>query len=93
MSLSTFKPPWNQGEDSIGQFKMPQSSLFLLIFRLFSLSFFKDYLFILRKRERARACKQGRGREREGERIPSRHHSVSTESDAELKLMNCEIVT
>ena len=34
-----------------------------------------------------------RERERERERIPSRFHTVSTETDAGLKLMNREINT
>ena len=33
------------------------------------------------------------GAEREGERIPSRLHTVSLEPDAGLKHINCEIVT
>ena len=34
-----------------------------------------------------------REREREGERIPSRFHTASTESDVGLELSNGEIVT
>ena len=37
--------------------------------------------------------KQGRGREREGQRIQSRLCSDSTEPDVGLELTNCEIVT
>ena len=46
------------------------------------------YLFLSEKES-----KQGKGRERGRERIPSRLHAVSTEPDAGLKLMNCEIIT
>ena len=40
-------------------------------------------------------CKSGGGADREGERerIPSRLHTVSTEPDMGLELMNCEIMT
>ena len=43
--------------------------------------------FILRKKE----CEQ-KGREREGERIPSRLRAVSTEPDVEFQLTNHEIM-
>ena len=47
-----------------------------------------------RERERERAHKWGRDRERrERERIPSRFCTVSAESDVELQLTNCEIMT
>ena len=50
------------------------------------------YLFNFeRERERARV---GEGqRKREGDRIPSRLHTVSAEPDAGLEHMNCEIMT
>ena len=57
---------------------------------------FISYLkFILteRQKERNRECKQGRGKERGRERIPSRICTVSTEPDVGLKLTNCEIMT
>ena len=48
-------------------------------------------------RESKRQQEWGRGRERESERgregIPSRLHTVSTESDMGFELMNCEIMT
>ena len=49
------------------------------------------YLFILTERERQ--CKQGRGRERGRERIPSRFCTDSTEPHAGLNRTNCEIMT
>ena len=42
-------------------------------------------------REKEVESKQGRGRERRRERIPSRFLTVSTEPSAGLKLPNCEI--
>ena len=36
---------------------------------------------------------RGRGKEREREKIPSRLHTVSTEPDLGLELMNYEIMT
>ena len=48
-------------------------------------------MFVLR--ERQRACEQGRGREREGKRIPGRLHAVGTEPNAGLDLTNREIMT
>ena len=42
---------------------------------------------------RARESKQGRGRKRGRERIPSRLRSVSTEPDVGLELTNLEIMT
>ena len=52
------------------------------------------YLFWERERERAstRDCKQGWGRERGRERIPSSLHTVSIEPDVGLDPMNCEIM-
>ena len=47
------------------------------------------YLCIYLKRERGRALAGEGGRER----IPSRLHTVSAESDVGLDPMNCEIVT
>ena len=38
-------------------------------------------------------CKWGRGRERRRERIPSRLHTVSAESNVGLDPMNHEIMT
>ena len=38
-------------------------------------------------------CERGRGREMGRERIPSRLHAVSTETDKGLEPMNCEIMT
>ena len=57
--------------------------------------FFKVYLIILRERERERENihKSGKGRERGGDRIPSRFHPVSTEPHEGLELTNCEIMT
>ena len=49
-----------------------------------------------REREKGRKKKDHMGegqKERERERIPGRLHTFSMESDASLKLMNCEIVT
>ena len=43
-------------------------------------------------RGREGESKQGRGRERETERIPSRSHAVRTEPDMGLKLTNREIM-
>ena len=57
-----------------------------------SLPFFKKHflsLFILREREKERAGK----RQRKGERIPSRLHTISAEPNAGLKLLNGEITT
>ena len=56
--------------------------------------FFFKVPFILRERERKGVCKWG-GAEREGERIPSRLHNVSTEpeDDVGLDLTNHEILT
>ena len=54
---------------------------------LFYLEFYfiLNVLFIYFERER--------GREREGERIPSKLHTVSAEPSVGLNLMNCEIMT
>ena len=53
--------------------------------------FFFFYLFNFdRERESTHSC--GRGRERRRERISSRLHTVSTEPDAGLKLINHEIM-
>ena len=52
-----------------------------------TLFFFKLIYF-----EKESMCKQGRGKEREGDRIPSRLHAVSAELDVGLKLMNLEIM-
>ena len=49
------------------------------------------YLFWERERERERENRGGAGRE--GERIPSRLHTVSTEPNVGLELTNCEIMT
>ena len=46
-----------------------------------------------REREHTQVLEQGRGREKERERILSRLHTVSTEPDMGLELMNHEIVT
>ena len=56
------------------------------------------YIFLReREREREREHRQGRSREREREgetdRITSRVHAVSAESDMGLSPMNCEIMT
>ena len=51
--------------------------------------FFLTFIYLLRERE----SKQERGRERGGERIPSRLHAVSAEPNAELELRKCEIMT
>ena len=45
-----------------------------------------------REREGERAFEQGRA-ERERERMPSRLHTVSTEPDVGLELMNHEMMT
>ena len=54
--------------------------------RKYSISFFVS-LFIYfereREREREHICKQGRGRERGRERIPSRLHAVSAQPEKE----------
>ena len=47
------------------------------------------FLFIYFERERVRRG----GAEREGERIPSRLHTVSAKPDAGLKLENRELMT
>ena len=52
-------------------------------------SFFNFLKFILRETE----CKQGRGRERRRQRIPSRLRAVSVEPDQGLGPRNCEIMT
>ena len=44
-------------------------------------------------REREHESRQGRDRERETERTPSRLRAVSTQPDVGLELMNCEIMT
>ena len=36
---------------------------------------------------------EGEGEGEEGERVPSRLHTVSTEPDMGLKPMNCELMT
>ena len=59
---------------------------------LFSL-YFLVYLFILRKGENASGGERERGREREGERVPSRFCTVSAELPAGLEPTNCEIMT
>ena len=56
---------------------------------LFSLKF----IYLFWERERVSKHKQGRGRDRGRERIPSRLCTVSTEPDVGLKPMNCEIMT
>ena len=52
-----------------------------------SFKFLNIYKFFLRERE------QGRSRERGGDRIPSRLHTVSADLDAGLELTNHEIMT
>ena len=42
---------------------------------------------------RERVIEQGEGQRERGEKIPSRLHAVSVESDAGLDLTNCEIMT
>ena len=49
--------------------------------------------FIYFEREREDMHKQGRGRDRGRESIPSRLWALSTEPDVGLELMNCEIMT
>ena len=49
------------------------------------------YLFIFERETREH--KQGGQRERGRDRVPSRLHTVHTEPDAGLQLMNCEIMT
>ena len=73
-------PPW---EHSLDHSLFVQSELFF--FSLF-LS-----LFILRESECV-LC-GGWVAEREGERVPSRPHTVTAELDVGLELMNCEIMT
>ena len=55
------------------------------------------FLFIYSERERESVCvhahEQRRSRERGRERIPSRLHTVSIESDVGLDSMNHEIMT
>ena len=53
--------------------------------------FFKFYLFILRETEIAH--KQGKGRDRGREGIPSRLCTVSVDPSARLEFMNHEIMT
>ena len=65
------------------------SNLFFLNFLFIKKFFFKFLKFILRGRE----YEQGRSREREEERIPSRLHTVRLEPDEGLELTNCEIMT
>ena len=61
----------------------------ILIFFFF---FFNVYLFILeRQGERWRANRGGA--EREEDRIPGRLPAISTEPDAGIKSINCEIMT
>ena len=48
-------------------------------------------LFIF-EREREQVHEQGRGRERWGERIPSRLCTVSSEPDMGLEPVNCDIM-
>ena len=43
--------------------------------------------------QRTRERQRERERERERESIPSRLHTVSTEPDSELELLNCELMT
>ena len=50
------------------------------------------FIYFQRERERERERMWGRG-EREGERIPSRLHTVSIEPDAGLELTSQEITT
>ena len=51
------------------------------------------FIYLFWEREREIESEQERGREREGDRIPNRIHTVSTEPDAGLKPTNCEIMT
>ena len=51
------------------------------------------YILFYFLRERETACEWGRGRERGRQRIPTRLHAVSTEPDAGLEPMSCEIMT
>ena len=54
------------------------------------------YVFVyiyFEREERENVCPSGEGKEREGERIPGRLHTVSEELDTGLELMNCEIMT
>ena len=60
-----------------------QASYLSLFFKVYFLNLF------LRVIER----KQGRDREREGDRIPSRLRAVSVEPDTGLELTNREVVT
>ena len=46
-----------------------------------------------RESKRANMCKQGRGRERGGERIPSRLYMVRVEPNMGLEPRNPEIMT
>ena len=57
--------------------------------------FLSSFIYFERERERERECMcvQGRGRDRGKERIPSRLHTVSTEPNVGLDLMNREIMT
>ena len=45
------------------------------------------------EKERETECKWGKGKERGRQRIPSRLCTISTEPDAGLERMNCEIMT
>ena len=59
-----------------------------LVYLIFFCLFLRE-----RERERETGHKQGRGRERRGQKIPSRLLTDSKESDMGLKLTNREIMT
>ena len=63
---------------------------FILLFKYLKQFFF---VYFERERERERASMSRGGTEREGERIPSRLHTVSSVPDAELRFTNHEIMT
>ena len=73
----------------------PQPSSFPSVHLVWELSWsigstlFKKFLVLLRERERMHASRgeRQRGRKREGDRIPSRLHTVSTKPDAGLNPM------
>ena len=76
--------------------RFPYSIFLMFILFYFILFYFILFYFIFWERERETECEQRRGRERDGDtesKAGSRVHTVSTESDVGLKLMNCEIMT
>ena len=69
------------------------SNFFLSLSPCLPLSFFPFLPCFLPLWEGERVCAQGRGREREGDRISSRLHAASVKPDVGLELTNREIMT